>query len=186
MFSKYTEDFNFNKLKSYDVEKIKDIAIKFNDEWYINTERQNRNTTHQHTLTYYIYETNLFWRIEDAFISEKRAINSQLLDAVEPIVKDLEEFYDGIRGQVLLIKLLSNKQIPPHTDKGAYLMKARRHHIPIVTSSGTTFGVGEEEISMGTGECWEINNSRTHYVNNYSDIDRIHLLVDIMPRKELS
>jgi hypothetical protein len=38
---------------------------------------------------------------------------------------------------------------------------------------------------MGTGECWEINNSRIHYVNNGSKIDRVHLLIDIMPNKEI-
>jgi hypothetical protein len=38
---------------------------------------------------------------------------------------------------------------------------------------------------MGTGECWEINNSRTHFVNNGSKIDRVHLLIDIMPNIEI-
>jgi aspartyl/asparaginyl beta-hydroxylase (cupin superfamily) len=38
---------------------------------------------------------------------------------------------------------------------------------------------------MQSGECWEINNSRPHLVENNSDIDRIHLLIDIMPNEEL-
>ncbi len=185
MFKKHSEDFNFKVSKTYDIEKIKEIASNFDSEWYINTERQNRNTTHQHTLTYYIYETDLFWIPEYEYIVKQKSDNVELLNAVEPIVKDLEEKYNGLRGQVLLIKLVANKEIPPHTDKGSYLMKARRHHIPIITSSGTVFGVGDEEVSMGPGECWEINNSRTHYVNNYSDVDRIHLLIDIMPKGEL-
>jgi aspartyl/asparaginyl beta-hydroxylase (cupin superfamily) len=47
------------------------------------------------------------------------------------------------------------------------------------------FGVGDEEINMAVGDCWEINNSKIHYVNNYSEVDRIHLLVDILPVREL-
>ena len=38
---------------------------------------------------------------------------------------------------------------------------------------------------MATGECWEINNTRLHSVENNSDIDRVHLLIDIMPNKYL-
>jgi hypothetical protein len=38
---------------------------------------------------------------------------------------------------------------------------------------------------MAEGECWEINNSRPHYVNNFSNVDRVHLLVDIMPNSHI-
>lgn len=47
------------------------------------------------------------------------------------------------------------------------------------------FGVGDEKINMKSGECWEINNSRTHFVDNNSETDRVHLLIDIMPHSEL-
>ena len=38
---------------------------------------------------------------------------------------------------------------------------------------------------MLEGECWEINNTRLHAVENNSKIDRIHLLIDIMPNIEI-
>ena len=47
--------------------------------------------------------------------------------------------------------------------------------------SETKFWVDGESVAMGIGECWEINNAKTHSVINKSDVDRIHLLIDIMP-----
>jgi aspartyl/asparaginyl beta-hydroxylase (cupin superfamily) len=64
-------------------------------------------------------------------------------------------------------------------------MLARRNHVPIITSGNVIFGVGSERVNMQIGECWEINNYRFHWVDNNSDIDRVHLLVDIMPNEEL-
>lgn len=185
MVKKYQEDFNFIKCGQYDVSSIKNIVESFDDEWKINTVRQTRFTTHMNTESYFIYETSLHWKPEDRYSVEQKSDNGILLEAVEPIVKDLELKHDGVRGQVLIIKLKANTDIPPHTDKGSYLLFNRRHHIPIITSDNTKFGVGDEEIHMSTGECWEINNARTHYVNNNSDVDRIHLLVDIMPNREI-
>jgi hypothetical protein len=54
-----------------------------------------------------------------------------------------------------------------------------------VSFGGVFFGVGEDSVPMQEGECWEINNSRTHWVENNSPVDRVHLLVDIMPNDEL-
>ena len=36
---------------------------------------------------------------------------------------------------------------------------------------------------MKVGECWEINNSLLHSVENNGKTERIHLLVDILPNK---
>ena len=87
---------------------------------------------------------------------------------------------------VLLIKLKAKKNISIHFDSGDYLMSCRRNHIPIITSDNVFFGVGNEKIVMQAGECWEINNSRPHFVENNSEIDRVHLLIDIMPKSELT
>ena len=44
-----------------------------------------------------------------------------------------------------------------------------------------SYTVNGETVNMKEGECWEINNQRPHSVLNDSDIDRVHLLVDIFP-----
>lgn len=179
--TKELENFNFRKTAHYDVSAIKSIVQGFDEEWFIDTSRQESFKTHQHTLSYFLYKADLLWDKSKLFFVETNIENMELLDYVEGIVQDLEAIHNGKRGNVLLIKLLAGQNIPEHSDGGYYLDSARRHHLPIVTSSGTIFGVGGEELNMQEGECWEINNAKPHYVTNNSAVDRVHLLIDIMP-----
>ncbi|MFP6744385.1 MAG: aspartyl/asparaginyl beta-hydroxylase domain-containing protein, partial [Alphaproteobacteria bacterium] len=43
------------------------------------------------------------------------------------------------------------------------------------------FVVGGEAMSMKPGEMWEINNLREHFVDNGSEENRIHLIMDWAP-----
>lgn len=185
MVSVPKDTFNFYKHGEYDISFIRNVALWFTDEWLIDQSRQTTFKTHENTQSYFLYQTDLHWTPDQPYVLNLKSNLDILLEAVEPIVQDLEKLHDGIRGQVLLIKLISRSDIPEHVDSGHYLNKVRRHHIPIITSENTVFGVGGEEVNMAEGECWEINNSRPHYVKNHSYISRIHLLVDIMPSSEI-
>lgn len=182
---KTLEDFNFKNHKSYDVNNIKEHISGFSDEWFIDTSRQDNNYVHKDTMSYFVYSTNLQWKSGQEFKVVKRSNDETLLKLLDPIIKDLEQIHDGIHGNVLLIKLKAKENITKHHDSGDYLILSRRNHIPIITSSDVFFGVGDEKINMKSGECWEINNSRTHFVDNNSETDRVHLLIDIMPHSEL-
>jgi aspartyl/asparaginyl beta-hydroxylase (cupin superfamily) len=57
-------------------------------------------------------------------------------------------------------------------------MTSKRTHIPIITNSEVTFIVGGETKYLKEGEIWEIDNSKEHSVNNNSNVDRIHLIMD--------
>jgi aspartyl/asparaginyl beta-hydroxylase (cupin superfamily) len=92
---------------------------------------------------------------------------------------------DGVVGQALYIKLPAGKIIDPHEDGGDYLYHTCRHHIPIITNPGVGFFIDGETQHMKEGECWEINNNKTHAVFNKGETDRVHLLIDIIPRKVL-
>lgn len=183
--TKALESFNFKKIAQFDVSAIREIVADLEDEWLIDTSRQETFETHKHTLSYFLYKADLLWNKSLPFFVETNTENLELLDRVEDIVQDLEAIHNGVRGNVLLIKLLSGQSIPEHTDGGEYLNSTRRHHLPIITSSGTIFGVGGEELNMQDGECWEINNAKPHYVINNSDVDRVHLLIDIMPTERI-
>jgi hypothetical protein len=182
---KTLEDFNFKKYEQYDVDGIKTYIDNFSDEWFINTSRQDNYYVHKDTNSYFAYTTSLEWKEKQDFVTNTTSNDSGLLELLEPIISDLEKLHDGTRGMVLLIKLKAGQDIAPHKDSGDYLMLSRRHHIPIVTTPDVLFGVGDELVNMNTGECWEINNSRVHSVNNNSSIDRVHLLIDIMPNTEI-
>lgn len=182
---KTLEDFNFKQHGNYDIKPIKNYIDSFSDEWFMNTSRQDKHYAHKDTNSYFVYTANMRWKSGEEFIVEQTSTNKRLLEIIEPIVSDLEKSQDGVRGMVLFIKLKAGQDIAPHCDNGDYLMISRRNHIPIVTSDDVFFGVGDEKVNMETGDCWEINNSRIHYVNNNSEIDRVHLLIDIMPNTEI-
>lgn len=182
---KTIEDFNFKKHNTYNVDEIKKYVSNFSIEWFLDTSRQNNYHVHKDTVSYFVYRADLNWKSGEPFQVKKESTNLALLDALEPIIKNLEEIHNGVRGMVLLIKLKAGQDISIHFDSGDYLMLSKRNHIPIVTSDNVLFGVADEMIGMQEGECWEINNSRPHFVKNSSNIDRVHLLIDIMPYEEL-
>lgn len=182
--NKIVDSFNFKQYPSYDVDQIVSIIKNFDDEWKIDTSRQDKYHTHVDTESYFIYKADLQWESGKPFVTELVAENQELVDLIEPIISDLEEIHNGKRGNVLFIKLLGGRDIPKHFDGGDYLIKTRRHHVPIITSEDTWFGVSREEKQMQVGECWEINNAKPHYVNN-GEQDRVHLLIDIMPVEEM-
>lgn len=182
---KAQEDFNLRKHAEYDISKVKEYVSNFSDEWFIDTTRQKMSLTHKDTNTYYVYKNNLQWKHGQPFLTQKISNDEVLLEMLEPIISDLEKIYDGVRANVLLIKLKAKESIPLHEDSGDYLMLSRRNHIPIITTGDVVFGVGGDRINMKAGECWEINNFRFHWVDNNSEIDRVHLLIDIMPNEEL-
>jgi aspartyl/asparaginyl beta-hydroxylase (cupin superfamily) len=80
---------------------------------------------------------------------------------------------------------MAGGNIQPHQDGGDYLDVVRRHHIPIVTSPEVLFFIDGRGINMREGELWEINNMLRHEVQNPSSIDRVHLMVDIIPNEYL-
>lgn len=184
---KIHEDFNFKNHGKYDVDLIKSHILSFNDEWFLDTSRQDNFNPHKDTNSYFIYKSDLSWNKNkrDPFTCKLISSDKTLVSLVEPIIKDLEEKHDGVRANVILIKLKAKTEIEPHSDGGFYLSSSRRHHIAIITHPDVCFSVEEEEINMNPGECWEINNRRTHSVKNNSNIDRVNLLIDIMPNNKI-
>jgi aspartyl/asparaginyl beta-hydroxylase (cupin superfamily) len=100
---------------------------------------------------------------------------------IEPIIKELEKIHNGKVAKCLFIKLPSKKNVKEHKDLGNYFNAIKRHHIAIETNKETFFYINNEKKNMEVGDCWEINNMRSHYVKNNGETDRIHLLIDILP-----
>ena len=104
---------------------------------------------------------------------------------VRPIVDHIADFYqdNGFVVRILLAKLRAGAKIEAHVDSGYSLLTVHRVHIPIITSDETVFFVGGESKQMRAGEFWEIDNSKTHAVENTGDQDRVHMIVDWMPNR---
>ena len=184
---KSQKDYNFIYFKNFDVSPIKNKSTLLNEEWLIDQSRQNmeypdRRNPHLYTNTYIIQDHKLDWKNGDQFNPVLK--DKDLYTIMLPIINELESRMCGKAARVLLIKLKANKDVTTHVDSGDYLNTVRRFHIPIITNKDVFYTVNNEKIHMEEGDCWEINNRRPHSVDNQSDQDRIHLLIDIMPEQE--
>ena len=187
MIDKADKDYNFIYFKNFDIDLLKSKCISLNKEWLLDQSRQNmqypdRRNPHLYTNTYMIQDHSLEWKNGEKFNPLLK--DTDLYETVSPIVVELERRACGKSARILLIKLDANKNVTEHTDSGDYLNTVRRFHIPIITNEDVSYTVNGEKINMKEGECWEINNRKPHSVDNDSDKDRIHLLVDIMPEHE--
>ena len=181
-------DFNFNFFKEFDVLDLKNAVEKFSTEWDIDISRQStvyegRPNPHVNTHTYIIQDSSLYW--DKGTLFSKEIKDQEIIYTFSHIVKELEERMAGQSARMLLIKLDANSEVFTHKDSGDYLSNVRRFHIPIITNDKVYYTVGGEKIHMKQGECYEINNLKLHSVNNDSEYDRVHLLIDIMPDSEV-
>jgi hypothetical protein len=169
-------NFNFKMCGNVDVTHLKD---KLNGlDWTEHTIRQNLGV-HKNTET-----LEVIWDWESLETDKIGKIHSNyykldmesFLEKIKPIYES--NYGDGYFIRVLIVKLKANSNIEPHVDNGYSLMTAKRTHIPIITNSDVTFTVGGETKHLKEGEIWEIDNSKVHSVDNNSDMDRIHLIMD--------
>jgi len=187
MIDKAKKDYNFIYFKNFDIDLLKSKCISLTEEWLLDQSRQNmqypdRRNPHLYTNTYKIQDHSLEWQNGEQFKPFLK--DKELYKIVSPIVVELERRACGKAARILLIKLDANKNVTEHTDSGDYLNTVRRFHIPVITNDDVYYTVNKEKINMKEGECWEINNRKPHSVDNYSNKDRIHLLIDIMPECE--
>lgn len=63
---------------------------------------------------------------------------------------------------------------------------SRRIHIPVITNPEVYFTVNNEKINMIESQGYEINNTLPHSVENNSALDRVHIIIDIMPNNMLN
>jgi hypothetical protein len=148
-------------------------------EWEEETIRQKVFSVHMHTKT-----VPILWDYESLSylkVGQERKYFSWFkgTDFFKNLNKKLFEFYgDGTILRILLTKLESKKSIMPHKDGGESLLVPNRIHIPIITNDQVFFSVDDEVKNMKIGEMWEFNNSKIHFVNNFSNEDRVHLIAD--------
>lgn len=88
---------------------------------------------------------------------------------------------DGTKlGRIMIVKLLPNGIINAHIDPGQYFQEHYRFHVPFITAPEVLF-YGEDNVPahMPEGFLSQLANRRMHSAENKSNVDRIHLIVDI-------
>jgi len=87
---------------------------------------------------------------------------------------------------VRLLKLTGGSSIQEHRD---YKLNREhgevRVHVPIVTNDDVAFFLDDELVPMHAGEAWYLDLELPHRVDNRSDEDRIHLVLDCVANEWL-
>ncbi len=178
---KRKEDWRYLYHGNHDVTDILNKLLSYSEEeWWIDRTRQEMFPVHKETTTIFVFEV-AGWELGQPFEPTFRLKDSELFKMIAPIINHYEKKHDGRAGKVAFLRLPGNKIVHRHSDEGDYLGLVHRHHIAIQTNEDAIFSIDGEEKHMKAGDCWEINNAKTHGVANNGTTDRIHLLFDIMP-----
>jgi len=81
-------------------------------------------------------------------------------------------------GRVMVVSLKAGGAIDAHIDEGAYAAHYERFHLVLTSKPGNVFQCGREAIHMQPGELWQFDHRQLHSVQNASDEDRIHIIID--------
>ncbi len=145
---------------------------------------------HEHTFRQTIYPGATHQDTQTIFVKYKghgrKIFDEPLFDALQPLLKRFKRTFRNFYGiervpirRVIFTRLPAKKGIPKHRDSGRFLEHHRRIHIPIVTHPDVMFLAGDAWQHLAAGTMYELNNQRTHAVRNPTEIDRIHMIVDI-------
>lgn len=127
-------------------------------------------------------------KTDDIYISPYK--NKQYCDTVfldkSPYIKQVLQTFQCHLSSVRLLKLNAGSMIKEHHDAGLNFEKGEvRFHIPVRTHSDVEFILDNERIDLKEGACWYMNFNLLHKINNNSNVDRIHLVIDAEVNKWL-
>jgi len=80
---------------------------------------------------------------------------------------------------VRFLKLAAGSRIREHRDYDLGFENGQlRVHVPIITNPDVQFFLDAHRVELQAGECWYLNLSLPHWVENRGATDRIHLVID--------
>jgi hypothetical protein len=80
----------------------------------------------------------------------------------------------------VLYSVLPGSVLHEHRDVSATLELGRlRFHLPVITHEDVDFFVSRKKVSMTVGSLWALNTSYLHAINNRSQVDRIHFVLEV-------
>lgn len=166
----------------FSINQLIDDVNNFNDEWKLDTSRQDKLATHKDTEMFQLKFMDYGWEIGQGNLSKdiNKLKNNESQEIMENIYKHLENIYDAKVVRCEIIKMHGKSSIPPHIDSGEFLYLGRRIHVPLVTNKDVIFTVLNHSLNMEIGKWYEINNSLPHSVNNPTDTERIHIIIDLV------
>lgn len=148
--------------------------IKSNINFEVNNNRNRKR--------YFKNSTKCCFLIEDGIVE-----NMDSLEHFMSLCDDLKIMFKKAYGpgssKNIQFSLLNPKsEIKKHVDNGELFETSHRIHIPLITNEFVDFYIDNKKYNFSEGEVVEINNSKCHYVKNNSNCDRIHLIIDYIPK----
>ena len=107
---------------------------------------------------------------------------NKLKPFLDEIISDAKNFYgyENLKlTNIVFTELRRGGIIPEHSDTGKMLTTHHRIHIPLVSDPAVKFTLDHKDYYLEPGHGYEINNQLTHEVRNESNIDRIHMIIDL-------
>lgn len=164
---------NLYKLATVDVSSLEKELNKLTPEQWVEWDlRQNRYVIHQLTETYPL----MFSEYGEPPTLYNQ--NTPLWHVTQPLVSSIELLYGKKPAAILFAKLKAGASIPRHKD-GGWFVKTHRLHIPIITDPRVIFSIGDDTYHLEKGVVYEFNNMNMHGVTNPTNIDRVHLMIDL-------
>ena len=107
---------------------------------------------------------------------------NKLKPILDEIISDAKNFYgyENLKlTNIIFTELRRGGIITEHVDEGKMLTTNHRIHIPLVSDPAVKFTLDHKDYYLEPGHGYEINNQLTHEVRNESNIDRIHMIIDL-------
>jgi quercetin dioxygenase-like cupin family protein len=103
-----------------------------------------------------------------------------------PYVAEVLARFPGEKNRVRFMRLRAGGHILRHSDPLHQIdPKLIRVHVPVVTSPAVRFLVNDRRVVMQPGEVWHVDVRFPHEVHNEGDVDRVHLVIDLVANAEL-
>ncbi|HEY5406479.1 MAG TPA: aspartyl/asparaginyl beta-hydroxylase domain-containing protein [Ginsengibacter sp.] len=117
--------------------------------------------------------------IQSSALQKNMAYENTILLEKCIYLQSVINFFECEKMSVRLMNLHAGAVIKEHRDFEMNFEKGEaRFHIPIQTNRDVAFFIEHEKIPMNEGECWYLNLSLKHSVNNLGNSNRIHLVID--------
>ncbi len=110
---------------------------------------------------------------------EKRPLFNKYYPLIFPILELFKNYYDYNFHTSFLTRLNPGGTVEIHPDKGEFLERCHRIHIPIQTNNNVFYCIEEKEYNWKKGKSYEFDNTRLHGVFNRSMEYRIHLILNL-------
>jgi hypothetical protein len=102
-------------------------------------------------------------------------------------VGEVIDAFPGRKNRVRFLKLRAGGHIFLHSDPLHTIETGIvRIHVPVRTSPVIEFIVHGRRLAMQPGQAWYVDVRFKHSVSNPGPVDRVHLVIDVVPNRHLS